>query len=423
LTFSRQIEKLRQKKRNRAQGQINDPGTQLNGTSQINDKLRLTKKNNNRKSGAESQLTSNKMLDPTRTEEIFKKMKGKNWCFTLAHPSIQEMDEIKAKIEEENDKLVKAIVGIERGSNEQFEHLQGYLAFTINYSGWQMKRIWSERAHWERAKSTAKKNFEYCSKERNILTQKGFEAIVERIEKEEKNKEYWASVINDAMKLTPAAFAEAHPREWLLRRNAIERLMLESSKKRMRAWDGKLRNKNVWIWGAPGVGKSRWADSLQVTGETFRKNFNKWWCGMETRTVRKVIIEDWPARPQGDMLAQHLKIWADRYCFCAETKGSSVPVMPGRFFLIITSNFQIEDCFGRREDVGAIKRRFTELEMTLENQKLVARLRLDEGILGKLEEDEEDEEIEKEEPMTLEELMDAMGNLTPGEEVEEDDEW
>jgi hypothetical protein len=37
------------KKTNEAQGQINDPGTQLNGTSQINDKLRLTKKSNSEK--------------------------------------------------------------------------------------------------------------------------------------------------------------------------------------------------------------------------------------------------------------------------------------------------------------------------------------------------------------------------------------
>jgi hypothetical protein len=354
------------------------------------------------------------MLDPTRTEEVFKKTRSKSWCFTLAHPSIEEMNKIKNQIEQENEKLTKAIVGIEQGSQDNFQHLQGYLQFAINFSGWQMKRIWSDRAHWETAKSTAKKNFEYCSKEKNILTQKGFDAIVERIEKEEKNNEYWASVISDAMKLTPAKFAEKHPREWLLRRNAIERLMLESSKKRMRAWDGKLPHKNIWIWGRAGIGKSRWADSLQVTGETFRKNFNKWWCGMESRSVRKVIIEDWPARPQGDMLAQHLKIWGDRYCFCAETKGSSLPVMPGRFFLIITSNYQIQDCFGRQEDISAIKRRFTELEMTPENEKLVSRLRLDEEILGKLEEDEDVEEREGEEPMELEELMEAIGNLVPG---------
>jgi hypothetical protein len=77
------------------------------------------------------------------------------------------------------------------------------------------------------------------------------------------------------------------------------------------------------------MGKSRWADNLITSGKAFRKNFNKWWGGMESRTVRTVIIENWPGSPQGDGLAQHLKVWADRYCFSGETKGSSVPIMPG----------------------------------------------------------------------------------------------
>jgi hypothetical protein len=43
------------------------------------------------------------MLDPTRAEELFKKTRAKSWCFILAHPTIDEMDKIKVKIEEQND--------------------------------------------------------------------------------------------------------------------------------------------------------------------------------------------------------------------------------------------------------------------------------------------------------------------------------
>jgi hypothetical protein len=225
------------------------------------------------------------------------------------------------------------------------------------------------------------------------------------------------------MKLTPAKFAEKHPKEWLIRRNAIERLMLESSKKHMKAWDGKSCRKNIWIWGRAGIRQSRWADNLGVTGETFRKNYNKWWCGMETREVKKVIIEDWPASPAGDILGQHLKIWADRYCFCGETKGSSIPIMPGKYFLIVTSNYGIEQCFSKQQDIEAIKRRFSEIEMTPENEKLVSRLQLDKSSLAKVEEEPEDLEEKGEEPIQLEELMEALGNLLPAEEVEQEDEW
>ena len=48
----------------------------------------------------------------------------------------------------------------------------------------------------------------------------------------------------------------------------------------------------------------------------------------------------------------------------AECKGSSMVVEPGRFFLIVTSNFPIEACFENQEDVRAIKRRFREREVT-----------------------------------------------------------
>jgi hypothetical protein len=54
-------------------------------------------------------------------------------------------------------------------------------------------------------------------------------------------------VIRDAMKLTPMQFAEKHPKEWALRRQPIERLMLEAAKRKMKAWNGILTSTNVWI--------------------------------------------------------------------------------------------------------------------------------------------------------------------------------
>jgi hypothetical protein len=360
------------------------------------------------------------MLSLRRAEQIANP-KGRNWCFTLAHPTQEEMEFIANKINnEDQDTLTRAIVGKELGQNGDFEHLQGYLSFTNNHSLWQMRRTWSERAHWETSKGTPQSNFEYCSKENNILVTKGFEKTLEKMQKEKRANEYWLNVIKDAMTMNPNQFQEQHPIEWMLRRGAIERIMLESAKRKMKAWDGILTRKNVWLWVAPGIGKSKWANNLATSGETFRKNFNKWWCGMETRTVTKVIVEDWPASLQGDVRSQHLKIWGDRYCFCGETKGSSIRIMPGAFFLLITSNYPIKSCFQREEDYNAIKRRFCEIQMTKQNEKLVSRLNLDETILAKIPEEDEDEQENEEEPaISLEEPMEAMNGLVPAEEVGE----
>jgi hypothetical protein len=369
------------------------------------------------------------MLEKGRPDQVANP-RGKNWCFTLAHPQEEEIEAFLIKIRnDQSDAIQKAIIGKEMGGQGTFEHLQGYLSFKTAKSLWQLRRIFNERAHWEVAGASAEINYDYCTKEGNIVIEKGFEKIQNKRMKEQKRNEYWLTVLKDAMKLGPDAFQQKHPQEWLLRRNAIERIMLESAKKDMRAWDGILPRKNVWIWGEPGIGKSRWADNLPTSGETFRKNFNKWWCGMETRTVTKVIIEDWPASPQGDILGMHLKIWGDRYCFCGETKGSSIPIMPGRFFLIVTSNYRIRNCFQREEDWRAISRRFAEIEMTAANEKLVGRMVMNEGILAKWKPEEEEEEAEEMERISLEELLEAMNGLVPAEEVEqgaleqEDDEW
>jgi len=76
--------------------------------------------------------------------------------------------------------------------------------------------------------------------------------------------------------------------------------------------------------------------------------------------TKRVIIDDWPDVDHGgDMLVQHLKIWADRYPFTAEVKGSHHAIMPN-FQLVITSNYSIDECFKNEKDREAIKRRITE---------------------------------------------------------------
>jgi hypothetical protein len=47
-------------------------------------------------------------------------------------------------------------------------------------------------------------------------------------------------------------------------------------------WSGKLKNKNFWIGGIAGMGKSHWAANMPSAEEQYRKNPNKWWDGDRT---------------------------------------------------------------------------------------------------------------------------------------------
>ena len=128
-------------------------------------------------------------------------------------------------------------------------------------------------------------------------------------------------------------------------------------------WQGQLHYKNIWIYGPPGTGKSRWSNILTSPWNIYHKNINKWWDGYQLDSHHLVLIEDWPVDKQ--MLGQQLKIWGDRYQFIGECKGAHLTIDPGKFFLVITSNYKPEECF-LPGDVDAILRRFQVIHMESE---------------------------------------------------------
>jgi hypothetical protein len=120
--------------------------------------------------------------------------------------------------------------------------------------------------------------------------------------------------------------------------------------------------------GRQGVGKTSWA-RLQAPGTPVaKKNINKWWDWDVREDVRKVVLEDFPCET-GNLLAIHMKVWADRATFLRKMKCGTVAVEPGRFILMVTSNYPMERCFTREEDLKAMRRRFREIEMTNENKQ------------------------------------------------------
>lgn len=123
---------------------------------------------------------------------------------------------------------------------------------------------------------------------------------------------------------------------------------------------GPLESKNFWIWGAAGTGKSRhvW-EGAQARGKTiYMKGQNKWWDGYFNHDI--ILIED--ANPEKmRVLVDHMKVWTDRYPFTAEIKGSSRIINHPNFMFIVTSNYDIDDCFPA-QDLPALRRRFTVIQ-------------------------------------------------------------
>lgn len=307
---------------------------------------------------------------------------ARNWVFTINN--FTEVDERSViELSERND-VIRLIAEHEFEGEMGNPHIQGYVSFSRK-----VNRNWLEfwlggRAYIAQARGGWRQNWNYCSKENLVF------ACVNNVPGDEStlmsNGEIVSSKVTkaalDACQFMDAMqFEDNFPNVWFYHRDKVLKYMTDMALRRAVNWNGELQDKNIWLWGAPGIGKSKWATNQIDIRYQFKKNCNKWWDGYSLISHKAVIIEDYPCLPQGNLLVQYLKIWGDRYCFQGECKGSHQLVQPGRFFLIVTSNYPIENCFENIADIEAIQRRFKELHMTRDNETMINQLKMNIEIL------------------------------------------
>lgn len=256
---------------------------------------------------------------------------GKCWFGTIW------LDEDRKKILEMKNEFEYIIMSDDDHTKGGQLHWHVFLKLTERKRG---SHFGTKNTHWELARNNGW-CVEYCRKKGGNYISGG------RFQEDGGTSDAWENFVNECATKTPRQMMRG-PYSKLYARYTTFAGMVNTTFRKCEIIDGDL--KHEWYWGPRGTGKT--SKAWRENPELYIKPINKWWDGYSGEEV--VLLDDWDPEIKG--MVNYLKIWADRYPFRAEVKGSSMMIRPKK--IIVTSNYPPEECFERQQDVEAIRRRF-----------------------------------------------------------------
>lgn len=280
--------------------------------------------------------------------------KYRGWCFTINNFSQEEKNKISELIA--SNLIQYGIAETEHeGEGEGTPHIQGYIYFKAPQTFTRIKLIIGERAHIEPAKGNPTQNYEYCSKENTVFAMKDLPTkgvVVSFLEQ-----------LKDIDDLSYEEFERKYPKFFFYNFERIFKIKALHQKWYQKPFVGDLKQKNFWLWGQPGVGKTRWATSQVEPQELYDKVDEKWWDNYDPDVHRLVLFDEVQPLAADNPLSRLLIMWADAKVFSASVKGSLTVIQPRKYFFVVTSNFPPEQIFQKEITVRAAYRRFNVVEV------------------------------------------------------------
>lgn len=285
------------------------------------------------------------MSKPSSKQEL----QHPNWVFTVQYGGLNQptLDDVKPAIDQLEKLSSYLVTGKEKAPTTGQLHLQGYVELKKPVRRTQLVKILA--CFWEPAKGTGQQAADYCRKEGD------FYEVGELKEQDPGKREQnrW----DEARRQAECGERLEDSQIYITHYSNVRSIMRDHiSMPDELSWT--LGNTpNVWIYGEAGTGKSRKA--REDYPGAFLKSTNKWWCGYQNQPY--VVVDDVDIGHA--CLGHHFKIWADRYPFPAEVKGSSIALRPQ--VVCVTSQFSIDQIWPDQETRDALHRRFKSIRLGL----------------------------------------------------------
>lgn len=273
-------------------------------------------------------------------------LQARFWCFTLNNYSdaeLQRYSELTLLPGGPNYLLFGREVG-ESGT----PHLQGYIEFPSKKGFGAVKALLGERVHLEKRRGSQQEATDYCRKSDPAPMEFGTPTVSNQGRRSDLGQ--LVDELKGGASLKDVALA--NPELYCKYRNGlrdIANMVASEQEKRV--------PRNVFIWGTPGTGKSRWAHGLKPES-TWIYGGSGWFDGYSGQDV--AIFDDFnddATRSGGIPLGTFLKL-LDRYPLQVPIKGGFVNWNPE--IIIFTANRDLSEFYQCHpgHDGGAILRRF-----------------------------------------------------------------
>jgi len=288
-------------------------------------------------------------------KKIKQDLQHPNWWFTFNYGK-EDQPPVEAALRFVNETLPSVcdylIAGFEESPTTGQPHIQGYAQLNKRKRLTELKKLPDAgTVHWEPAKGDEIQNREYCTKScgDDFVEFGEAKCVNGRIQEKKRWDDAKQLAKSGAIDEVCAQIYVSHYSS--LRNIARDHLGCSADEEEVTG---------IWVYGDSGSGKSHWARNQYGGGtdKLYLKPINKWWDGFRKDQHENVLLED--MEPSQSCLGYHLKIWADKYSFPAEIKGSTIQIRPKR--IIVTSQYHPAQIWTDMETQTAILRRFRVLK-------------------------------------------------------------